>query len=483
MDHAVAIAFLKGVALFEETADTIAIEAPMEMYRQRMTLTGATPGLRAALKQLQNESVPPPVLMAQVLQTDGMMGLGRLNQFLKKLEQFTLLQRQLIVDGVPFASIRPLSIYYRYEENKIDPEQRYVMSRFAYVRNEQNGLVLECPLGYARIECHAPAVLTVLHALGKPCKLADLVRAEYGLQQEGVRILMNFLASAQALAPVDDRSVNPENVDAALAPWEFHDLLFHTRSRLGRHDRPYGGTFPFKDKLPQLPVIKKPMSDRVIPLYRPDIEELKKSDLTFTDVLERRSSLREHGKPPINVQQLGEFLFRTARVKWISEEGGVSFRPYPGGGALHELEIYPLVDRCDGLEPGLYNYNPLRHELYHVSGPNLYVNTLLKLAGHASKLESSPQILLIVSARFQRMQHKYQSMTYSVILKNVGALYQTMYLVATAMGLAPCALGGGHADLFAQAAGLNYLEETSVGEFMLGSRGSVAPKHKQPDYD
>ena len=59
-------------------------------------------------------------------------------------------------------------------------------------------------------------------------------------------------------------------------------------------------------------------------------------------------------------------------------------------------------------------------------------------------------------------------MAYSVILKNVGALYQTMYLVATAMGLAPCGLGGGHSDLFAAAAGLDYLAETSVGEFILG---------------
>ena len=45
-----------------------------------------------------------------------------------------------------------------------------------------------------------------------------------------------------------------------------------------------------------------------------------------------------------------------------------------------------------------------------------------------------------------------------------------MYLVATAMGLAPCALGGGDADLSAQAMGTDYYAESSVGEFLLGSR-------------
>jgi SagB-type dehydrogenase family enzyme len=54
-------------------------------------------------------------------------------------------------------------------------------------------------------------------------------------------------------------------------------------------------------------------------------------------------------------------------------------------------------------------------------------------------------------------------------LKHVGVLYQTMYLTATAMGLAPCAIGGGDADRFAWAAGTDYYAETSVGEFLLGN--------------
>jgi hypothetical protein len=45
-----------------------------------------------------------------------------------------------------------------------------------------------------------------------------------------------------------------------------------------------------------------------------------------------------------------------------------------------------------------------------------------------------------------------------------------MYLVATAMRLAPCALGSGDADLAARALGLDYLRESSVGDFLLGSR-------------
>src|SRR5690606_25473746 len=34
-----------------------------------------------------------------------------------------------------------------------------------------------------------------------------------------------------------------------------------------------------------------------------------------------------------------------------------------GGGAIHELEIYVAVNRCQGLAPGLYHYDPVHHRL------------------------------------------------------------------------------------------------------------------------
>jgi SagB-type dehydrogenase family enzyme len=81
-----------------------------------------------------------------------------------------------------------------------------------------------------------------------------------------------------------------------------------------------------------------------------------------------------------------------------------------------------------------------------------------------------PQVLLVISARFGRVMWKYESVAYALILKDVGVLYQTLYLVAGAMGLAGCALGGGNSDRFAEASGLDYYAEASVGEFLIGSK-------------
>ena len=80
--------------------------------------------------------------------------------------------------------------------------------------------------------------------------------------------------------------------------------------------------------------------------------------------------------------------------------------------------------------------------------------------------DQAVQVLFIIAARLA----PGEPVAYERVLKQVGALFQTMYLSATAMGLAPCALGGGDSALFARLAGADPNHETSVGEFLLGSK-------------
>jgi SagB-type dehydrogenase family enzyme len=195
------------------------------------------------------------------------------------------------------------------------------------------------------------------------------------------------------------------------------------------------------------------------------------SDVPFTRVMEQRRSQRQHGKQSITAKQLGEFLYRTARVRSLktaeSAKYEVSDRAYPSGGACYELELYLVINACQGIEPGLYHYCPREHLLCQLNG---YTREVYKLSCQAASESGLPQVLIILVARFPRISWKYRSLAYSLTLKHVGVLYQSMYLVATAMELASCAIGGGDSDLFAKATKTDYLIETSVGEFILGSK-------------
>jgi len=150
---------------------------------------------------------------------------------------------------------------------------------------------------------------------------------------------------------------------------------------------------------------------------------------------------------------LGEFLHWAARVRPAGalDDPDVSRRPSPSGGARHAIEVYPVVTEVDGLDAGLYHYDPYGHCLQPVPAPVDVVRQLVTRAAEAAGGAPPPQVLLVLAARFGRTMWKYQGMAYALILKDAGALMQTMYLVATAMGLAPCALGSGDVELFASA--------------------------------
>jgi SagB-type dehydrogenase family enzyme len=286
---------------------------------------------------------------------------------------------------------------------------------------------------------------------------------------------LQLLANAGALDRTGPDDGLGEDEDPIRRMWSAHDLMFHARSRFGRHGGPFGATFRHRLDVAPLPAVKPPPRGPQVELFRPDMERLRLTDPPLAGVMESRRSVYDHGREPVSLRQLGEFLYRVARVRETGEmavPGGgamaVSSRPYPSGGKSYELEFYLTVAACDGLAEGLYHYDPLLHALTRVAGKTPQVSALLDYCAIAAP-GCRPQILVTLAARFQRVTWKYDAIAYATILKHVGILYQSMYLVATAMGLAPSALGSGDSDVFAAAAGTDYLVETSVGEFILGS--------------
>ncbi|HEY6357857.1 MAG TPA: SagB family peptide dehydrogenase, partial [Vicinamibacterales bacterium] len=222
----------------------------------------------------------------------------------------------------------------------------------------------------------------------------------------------------------------------------------------------------------------RPRQADIVRLPRPNLSRLRRDDAPFAAVLEDRRTRRVHDVSPMTIDELGEFLYRTVRAR-RRRTGGQDWkgldRVAPTGGAAYELDTYLAIRRCRGLRSGLYRYDPLGHALWRRAGMTLDVDRLIASAGHAAR--TKPQVLVVLSARFGRTLRRYASMGYAMILKDAGVLLQTFYLAATAMGLAPCAIGGGDSDVFARAARTTYYEETSVGEFLLGrsSRRSSTP--------
>ena len=82
---------------------------------------------------------------------------------------------------------------------------------------------------------------------------------------------------------------------------------------------------------------------------------------------------------------------------------------------------------------------------------------------YAAGADLPPQILVILAAQYVRTRRIYPDISYSLILKEVGAVFQVAMMAAAAMGLSSCPLGCGDALLFSQLVSVNPLIESSVG--------------------
>ncbi len=440
------------------------------------TFGDITPGVRIALETLQAGGATEAQLSGIVLDEDGDDALPLWYYHLESLKELGAICFSVGREDGVLATLALMVPAHRVDlERPIDPDTRFVLSRFVYARRIDRALCLESPRSVARIELRDAEAVKLLCTLASGCTLHELTAATPTAAPESVAALLALLQAADMLSTVDAREPCGEDEDALLAHWSFADLVFHSRSRAGRHDYPLGATAPYREETAPLPAVKSPMSDHVVELAVPELEALYRDDSSFTRVLESRRSINTYDNDrPITVEQLGEFLYRCARVKDEIDPDGESIlyeitrRPYPGGGACYELELYVVVGNCRGLESGLYHYDPLRHLLEVLEGGEEYVDPLLDDT-RMVPIAGPRQVLVVLTARFERVNWKYQSIAYSVVLKDVGVLLQTMYLVATSMGLAPCAVGSGNAARFAEAIGTEYYVETSVGEFMLGS--------------
>ena len=184
------------------------------------------------------------------------------------------------------------------------------------------------------------------------------------------------------------------------------------------------------------------------------------------EVLGRRRSLRDFLQEPLSVQELSQLLWATQGI--TTGQGPHAFRTSPSAGALYPIDTYPIVNRVEELEAGIYRLKPREWELELLKAGNF--SREIAQACLQQEMAARAAVVMAWVTVVERSKWKYRERAYRYIYLDAGHIGQNLYLAATALELGCCTIGAFFDEEVDGLLGVDGLQETTV---YLGAVGIV----------
>jgi SagB-type dehydrogenase family enzyme len=329
---------------------------------------------------------------------------------------------------------------------------RWIVSEFTVVTWRAGRVEVTSTASDATFTTDDLELARLAHAFARPRSIREVV-ADRGDDAE-IEARIDDLIRAGIIVPANEPEL------AAAHHWDSSALAYHRRSR--RFFRKTSGSAAARETSLRSP-------EQWIPLAPGSPA----TGRDLADVLDARHSRRAWSPAPLPFEKFSQFFWLSARNRNCAGDSRGLSRGYPSGGATYSLELYPVIglDAVAMIARGVYRYLSDRHGLEAVSTKFTEVFPFLEAAGSSAGSPATPPVVVLITSRFAKQSEAYGDLAYSLILKEVGCLLQTLYLVGEALGLGVCALGGGSpSGRLARLRGTSEVAEPVVGELVFGPR-------------
>lgn len=165
--------------------------------------------------------------------------------------------------------------------------------------------------------------------------------------------------------------------------------------------------------------------------------------LPVVEAISRRKSRRKYSEKALTLEDLSFLLWATQGVHRIVGDGIVwasTERTVPSGGARHSFETYLIVNRVEGLEPGLYRYLALEHKLCFMLTKGNLVEQLVDACMEQEFVGTGAVIFVWTSVPY-RTEWRYGKVSHKIIALDAGHLCQNLYIACEAIDAGTCAVG------------------------------------------
>jgi SagB-type dehydrogenase family enzyme len=187
------------------------------------------------------------------------------------------------------------------------------------------------------------------------------------------------------------------------------------------------------------PALEEPVPADAVRTALPAPHELTLGSMSLRDAIARRQSRRQFSAAPLSLDELAFLCWATQGVREVAASGVATLRTVPSGGARHPFETYLVVRHVTGLEPGLYRYLALTHELCLLRAGDLTEEALAGCNGQ--RMAAACAVLFCWVAVPYRAEWRYPIVAPKLVAQDSGHICQNLYLACESIGCGTCAIG------------------------------------------
>ena len=188
-------------------------------------------------------------------------------------------------------------------------------------------------------------------------------------------------------------------------------------------------------------------------LSLPDPETLPAYPIDLRKAIEQRCTLRRYQEPPLTQNALSFLLWTTQGVKSITNRP-VTFRTVPSAGSRHAFETYLVINKVEGIAPGLYRYIALEHALLPIEVNDTVAERFATACLQQNQVTNSAVTFIWVVV-LERMYWRYGERGYRYLHLDAGHVCQNLYLAAECINSGVCAIAAFHDGEFNELLGFD----------------------------
>lgn len=210
------------------------------------------------------------------------------------------------------------------------------------------------------------------------------------------------------------------------------------------------------------PPLQKPYPEdaAVIDLIEPD--NFTVETVSLAKAIGNRKSHRNYTDTALSLEDISFLLWATQGVREIDPKNIWTKRIVPSGGARQPFETYIIVNRVDGLKPGVYRYLAIEHKLLHVSDAEDNQVELITDACHGQAFCGKSAVVFVWATIPYRTEWRYSVMSHKDIAIEAGHVCQNLYLACEGIGAGTCGIAAYDQKLIDSLIGVDGKDEFTV---------------------